>query len=374
MGVGGDLMAAAGCELLADPVKRSAMLVGALLTGFWYWSKLLRRIRTEMAARKPDVVIPIDSSFINLRVAAAARELGMRVCYYVAPQVWASRPGRVRKIKACVDTLCCVLPFEETFFRDRGVHGVYVGHPMFDEPVEQEPTPAQVAEGTDGEPAAEAEPVGVVLGARRVPLKKPLPAGQPRIALFPGSRRAEIHKHMPAMLKVIAEIKGRHPRASFVAAAPSEERAWQMRHHLRSANVSVDIRSGHSDAVIRWADLVLAKSGTITLQVARQGRPMVVMFAVPAWQWALARHLIHTPYIALVNILAGREIVPEFIPFHGSPRPVAEACLALLGSEELRGQMLEELRAVVAPLHPQAGKRAADLVAEEVAKLVVRGE
>src|SRR4051812_12663590 len=128
-GVGGPEMAAAGCTLLANPVKGSAMLAGAFITHGWYWWKLLRRIRRELAGRgqsgavdgKPDVVIPIDSSVINLRIAAAAKEAGLKVCYYVAPQIWASRPWRIKKLQGAVDTLCCMLPFEEKYFTERGV-------------------------------------------------------------------------------------------------------------------------------------------------------------------------------------------------------------------------------------------------------------
>jgi len=129
-------MASAGCRLLANPVKRSAMLVGAFVTESRYWWKLLRQIRGELTTLKPDVVIPIDSSAINLRIARIAKVGGLPVCYYVAPQVWASRPWRVKKIKECVDTLCCVLPFEEKYFQERGVNSVYVGHPMFDTPAD----------------------------------------------------------------------------------------------------------------------------------------------------------------------------------------------------------------------------------------------
>ena len=135
-------MAAAGCRLLADPVRRSAMLVGAFFTQSLYWWKLLGQIRREFEAIKPAVVIPIDSSAINLRIAALAKRQGLKVCYYVAPQVWASRTWRVKKMRSCVDTLCCVLPFEEKFFQERGVNGIYVGHPMFDVPARPpRPTP-----------------------------------------------------------------------------------------------------------------------------------------------------------------------------------------------------------------------------------------
>jgi len=326
------------------------MLVGALLTESRYWWKLLKRIRAELERERPAVVIPIDSSFINLRIAAVAKRLAIPVCYYVAPQVWASRPWRVKKIARCVDTLCCILPFEERYFQDRGVNGVYVGHPMFDVPVDT----------AESDPAL-AEP--------------PLPGATddgPKIAVFPGSRRAEIGKHMPVMLEMLSEIKGRFPRAHVVAAAPSEERAWQIRRELRSANLPVDIRVEKADAIIRWADLVLTKSGTTVLQVARHGKPMVVMYVVPWWQWMFARHLLLIPRVAMVNILAGREIVPEFVPLR-SPLKVARVCIDLLSQPELRNVMRRDMRAVVETLLPREGKLAADRVAEEVAKLTQMG-
>jgi lipid-A-disaccharide synthase len=387
VGVGGEKMAAAGCRLLANPVKRSAMLVGAFLTESRFWWKLLRQIRTELATQKPDVVIPIDSSAINLRIARLAKAQNLPICYYVAPQVWASRPWRVKKIKAYVDTLCCVLPFEEKYFQDRGVRGIYVGHPMFDTPADTPDTdPTRLDPPLPGmKPSAAlviqpATPVSSPreTGTRRIAFPAPSDApnapAAPRIALFPGSRRAEIDAHMPPMLTILSEIKGRFPRASFVAAAPSDERAWQIRHHLRAANTPVDIRTGSSDAIIRWADLVVVKSGTATLQVARHGKPMVVIFSVPRWQWAVARHFILTPHIALVNILAGRELVPEYIPLNGSPLPVARECIDLLSHPERRAAMSKDLRTLIEPLQPPQSADgpllAADRVAEQVAKLL----
>ena len=174
------------------------------------------------------------------------------------------------------------------------------------------------------------------------------------------------------MLRIMSEIRGKFPKVAFVAAAPSEQRAWQIRHHLRSNNTPVDIRIGSSDAIIRWADLVLSKSGTATLQIARHRKPMVVMYAIAWWKWHLfARYVINTPYIALVNILAGRELVPEYIPFYGSPLPVARECIELLSRPELRATMSRELAELVKPLSPlSADQLAADRVAAEVAKHV----
>jgi lipid-A-disaccharide synthase len=356
-------MAAAGCDLLANPVSRSAMLLGAFLTHSRYWFKLLSRIRRELRAIKPSVVIPIDSSAINLRIANLARRENLPVCYYVAPQIWASRPWRIKKVRARINTLCCILPFEEAYFRERGVNAVYVGHPMFDLPADTAASDPRLASPAfpippgDAPWSAEASVAG--LG--------------PRIAVFPGSRRAEVRAHMPPMLEILSEIKGRFPQAVFVAVAPSEERAWQIRHDLRGANTPVEIRVGGSDnadAAIRWADLVLTKSGTATLQIARHHKPMVVLFSVKWWIWHLfARFFITTRYIALVNILAGREIVPEFIPFYGSPLPVARQCIALLADARKRVETSKELAELVKPLHPHGGILAADRVAAEVAKL-----
>ena len=376
-GVGGPKMAAVGCKLLANPVAGSAMLVSGFIKNSLYWMKLLRLIKRELAATRPSVLIPIDSSAVNLRIAALGRELKIPVCYYVAPQTWASRPWRSKKIAGSVDTLCCILPFEEAYFRPRGINAVYVGHPMFDEPAESlESNPLMLDPPLPGlrqlmEPPTQAGATRPLPFSRIVSSSPDTPPDAPRVALFPGSRKAEINHHMPPMLEIISEIKGRFPRVSFVASAPSEERAWQIRHHLRNANTPIDIRVGSSDAIIRWADLVLTKSGTSVLQIARHGKPMVALFSIHPLAWHLvARHFINTKYITLVNILANRELIPEYIPFYGSPLPIARECIELLSRPDLRQKMSQELLELVAPLHPSDDVLAADRVAEEVIKLL----
>ena len=352
VGVGGPHMAAAGCRLLADPTARSAMLIGAVRQAS-YWYGLLGRIKRELQDHRPDVVVPIDSPTINLRIARMAKKAGLPVCFYVAPQLWAWAEWRMAKVKASVDTLCCVLPFEETYFKKNGLNAVYVGHPMFDTP----------AESPETDPAA-VDPPLPGLGSR---------AGDaPRVALLPGSRTAEIDGNLPAMLEVISEIKGRYPRVSFVAAAASEQRAWQIRHHLRKVNTPVDIRVGMTDAIIRWADLVLSVSGTATLQIAKHHKPMIVMYAVARYKWHLiGRHLIRTRYMSLVNILADRELVPEYMPFYGSPLLMAREAIDLLARPELRAAMSRDLGELVRPLMPETtGGLARDRVAAEVVKLL----
>lgn len=356
IGVGGPRMREAGCRTIADPTARSAMLIGAIFTEMKYWIGVMKLIRAEFAAHKPDVAIPIDSSAINLRIARTAKEAGIPVCYYVSPQLWASRPWRIKKVRKNIDTLCCILPFEQEYFSSRGVKTVYVGHPMFDAP---EATP-------ESDPASIKPPLPGLEDALHTD-PRPL-----RVAVFPGSRKAEINNNLTPMLEMIAEIKGRFPGTHFVAVAPSEDRAWQIRQLVKKAGSTLEIHIGAADAIIRWSDLCLTKSGTSTLQIARHHKPMVVMYAVAAWKWHLVGWwLVITKYKALVNVLANREIVREFIPFYGSPVPVARECIRLLGDAAAREQMSSELADLVKPLRPGSdGRLAADRVADEVAKYV----
>jgi len=357
IGIGGERMAAAGCRLLADPTARSAMLVGALRqTRYWYG--LLKQIKRELRDHRPDVVVPIDSPTINLRIARMAKKAGVPVCFYVAPQLWAWAQWRMARVRASVDTLCCILPFEEAYFKKHGINAVYVGHPMFDTPVDLAQTdPALI------------EPPLPGLGGRGGNAER---LEAPRVALLPGSRTAEIQQNLPPMLEMISEIKGRFPRVSFVAAAASEERAWQIRHYLRAVNTPVDIRVGITDAVIRWADLVLSVSGTATLQIAKHHKPMIVMYAVAAYKWhLLGRHLIRTRFMSLVNILADKEVVPEYMPFYGSPLPMAREAIEILARPELRATMTRDLEELVRPLQPSVtGGLARERVAAEIGKLL----
>ncbi len=359
VGIGGARMAAAGCRLLADPTARSAMLIGAVRQAH-YWYGLLGQIKQELKSHRPDVVVPIDSPTINLRIANMAKKAGLPVCFYVAPQLWAWAEWRMGKVRSSVDTLCCILPFEESYFKKHNVNAVYVGHPMFDLP----------ADLPENDPANIDPPLPGMAGRGSTGNGEHLDA--PRVALLPGSRTGEIQNNLPPMLEMISEIKGRFPRVSFVAAAASEQRAWQIRHHLRRVNTPVDIRVGMTDAIIRWSDLVLSVSGTATLQIAKHHKPMLVMYALAAYKWhLLGRHLIRTRYMSLVNILADKEIVPEYMPFYGSPLPMAREAIELLSHPEQRAAMARDLAELVHPLQPEStGGQARDRVAAEISKLL----
>ena len=339
-------MAKAGCHIFADPTKNSAMLVGALAQ-IGYWLDLLKRMKKELALDKPDVIIPIDSPTVNLRIARLGQKLGIPVCYYVAPQLWAWAPWRIKGVRATVDKLCCVLPFEQQYFGHQGVSTVYVGHPLFD----------QAANRPESDPET---------------LKPPLPNAPLRIALLPGSRKAEIAANFPPMLETFLAIRGKFPGIAAAAAAADADRGWQIRTILPRYGAKIDVRTGATDAIIRWADLVITCSGTATLQIARHHKPMIVMYRVAWWKWNLVgRFLIQSKFLCLVNILADRELVPEFMPFYGPVQPVIDAACDLLSRPDKREAMSQELSALTAPMAAYSDQMpAARRVALEVAHLM----
>jgi lipid-A-disaccharide synthase len=333
-GLGGEAMASAGCELLENLVDRSAMLTHAFGQVFFYW-KLLKRVKRHFAQNPPDVVVVVDSPAWNFHVALAAKAYGIPVLYYIAPQLWAWGAWRIGKLRSRVDQVACIMPFEEKWFRERGVQAEYVGHPLFDD---------------------EHQINGLNPGME-------INKNFPTVALLPGSRKHEIQKLWQPMQEVARRIREKYPRARFVTAASSEGNETLLRQGL-SAELEVDIRRMNIEAATRHADLALVASGTATLEVAAQNCPMIILYHVPWLQWNLVgRRLIKTPYLSLVNILAGRELAPEFMPFGGRIKEVTDQALGLLQNKEQRQEMRIALRQLVEPiLKPGAAAKAAKMV------------
>ena len=333
VGLGGDAMALAGCTLLDNLPERAAMLTHALGQVGHYW-KLRRRVRRFLQEERPGLVIVCDSPAWNFHVAKAAKRAGIPVLFYVAPQLWAWGPWRLKKLTRCADHIACLLPFEEQWFRNRGIAATYVGHPLFDteNPVQQAQERGQASRD------------------------------YPTVALLPGSRGHEISHLWPVMQEVALGVRKRWPEAKFVAATRNQQTAQWLREHLREG-LDVEVAVRGVEATVRHADLALVASGTATLQVAAQQCPMMVLYRVGRWQWRLVgRRLLKTRYLSLVNILAGREVAPEFIPLPREAETLVEQALDLLGNDEKRGRMRAELAAVIAPLaQPGAAARTAEL-------------
>ncbi len=332
-GLGGPRMGDAGCSIIENLVRRSAMLTHAVAQVPFYF-KLLKRIKEHFARQRPDMVVLVDSFAWNSHVGKAARQLGIPVLYYIPPQLWAWGAWRAGKLRRCADKVACIFPFEQEWFSRRNIDANYVGHPLFDDP----------------------HPVDL-------PKLPPNTSHYPTIALLPGSRTHEIDYLWQPMQKIAGRIKERYPNARFLTAAPDNDKVEILR-TTADADLQIDIRQMSIEAATRYADLALVASGTATLEVAAQSCPMIVLYHVNRLHWHLVgKWLIKTRHISLVNILANKELVPEFIPFYGHTEKVASAALAILADENKRQLLRQELKELLKPiLVPGAARKVTEIM------------
>lgn len=342
-GIAGPRMQAAGCLPLADLTSRSAMLLG-LASEIVRGLRLLAEIDRFLGRWKPHAVVLVDSPFLHLPLARRAKVHGLRVFYYVAPQVWAWAPWRVGKIRRRVDQVACILPFEAAWLEQYGICAEFVGHPLFEALAERKIDQTWVD------------------GVRQ--------EHTPVVALFPGSRRHVVREVLPGQLEVAAQVHRRFRRAGFLVSCARAELEGEIRRLSAETPVPLRVVSGRNQDVLEAADLVLVASGTTTLEVAYHRRPMIVMYNHSRLAYhLLGRWLIRTPYLSLPNILAGREIVPEFMPYYRSTRPIAECAIEILSTPHRQRRIAEDARTVVEPL---VGLRASENAARLLASCLER--
>jgi len=267
------------------------------------------------------VHVPVDSPAANFPVCRLTKGVGARVVHMVAPQLWAWAPWRIHKLKKLTDHVLCVLPFEEAWFRSRGVDATFIGHPLFDEELDTESLDRQIE------------------GWAR---------GKQNIALMPGSRPGEIRKNFPLLLGAYCKLAKEHPQMRGLVAATQEEIEPILRKIANETGLewpeSLQITHSNTDAVVRWCDLAIVVSGTVTLQIAKQKRPMVIVYKLGRVLWTLvARWLIRTKFITLPNLIAGKEIVPELVPHFGGADPVADRVVELLEDKDAFQRQVQDL-------------------------------
>src|SRR5437870_6386981 len=328
---GGPDLEAAGAVVL-DRMERFSVV--GFVEALWKLPahlRLLGRVRDAFRAKRYDLVILVDYPGYHLRAAAAAREAGIPVLYYIAPQMWAWAPGRVRRL-AAVRRLAVILPFEERFFRDHGIAATFVGHPLRDRP----PPPPRVA-------------------ARRA---LGLDPARPVLGLFPGSRAQEVRRLWPPFRDAGLATLAERPNTQVVVAGT--------RHAQYHAPGSFRIHLGDPLPVFAAADAGLCKSGTTTLEAALADLPMVIAYRLNPVSFALAIRLLRVPYVGLVNLIAGREVSPEFLQRAATPRALADAVLPLLDSESGAARRQREGLALVRERlgPPGAADRVAALAVE----------
>ena len=332
VGTGGERMAAAGVSLLAttEGVVGFVEVLRHLPAHFALLTQVRRRLRTGNVA----LAVLIDYPGFNLRVAAAARAARVPVLYYITPQVWAWRPGRLETMARLIDRAAVILPFEEPLLRAHGVHATFVGHPLLDR-----------ARSLPDRDEARAR-----LG---------LPRDREVLALFPGSRPQEIGRHLDDAVAVARELERRRPGlCTIVSAAPTVT--------LPADRVPFPIVRAASFDVLRAADAALCKSGTTTLEAAVAGCPCVIVYRTSVVSYAIARRLVRIPDIGLLNVVAGRRVAPEFVQDAFVPARVADALAPLLDAKSPeRRAMRDALAEVRAKLgEPGATRRVAEIAAE----------
>jgi lipid-A-disaccharide synthase len=313
-GCTGPLLREAGVETV---VKSESLAVVGLVEVLAHIPRIYGEFRKLLAAvreRKPSLAILTDSPDFHLRVARKVALMGIPVVYLVAPQVWAWRQGRTRQLKRDLAKLLCIFPFEEAFFRQHGVPATYIGHPLVDR-------------------------VKPALTKDAFFTKHDLPRDRPLIVLLPGSRRGESVRHIPALLEA-AQVIGHNTKAHFLLPASANTGAAFFRDLVRGSTIQVI--EGESWDAMAHADLALAASGTVTVEAALLGTPMVTFYKVNPISWRLGRHLVKIPFFCMVNLIAERKIVPELMQDAMTGETLAaEAEKILKDSSQMRSDLAD---------------------------------
>jgi lipid-A-disaccharide synthase len=334
VGVGGPKMAEAGVELLESTVRHAAMTYKAFAKVL-YFRSVIKKIKNYLMDNRTDLVIVCDSPAFNFHVAKVAKSLGTKTVFYVAPQLWAWAPWRINKLKKSCDKLCCILPFEEAWFKERSVDAEFVGNPLLEE--------------SNCEPAKK-----YYLGFE---------PDRAKIAIMPGSRAAEIQSLWIPMQQIALGLQGKYPKMQFTVVALDDETEQTLRsQQLQDFSCEYSIGSVYTTA--RVSDFAIVTSGSATVQIASAGCPMVIMYQSSKILWHLVgRWLVNTEHLSLVNILAKHELVPEFMPYFDSVEPIESRIEGLLVLKDLLVQTSSELVELIRSL---TDKHASEQVAQIV--------
>jgi lipid-A-disaccharide synthase len=341
-GIGGDRLQAQGAEILHHVRDMSVLGLVEVLKRYGFFRRVFAEVLREVDRRRPKAALLIDYPGFNLRLAAELKKRGVKVIYYVCPQVWAWHRSRIPKMASIIDRLLVIFPFEVEVFAGTGLRVDFVGHPLVEE----------AAKVFAGPPAA-------------VPW-----AGTQHVALLPGSRRQELERLLPAMLQAAARLEQERPEAGFVLAAASPEirtLAEQIMAVAPEKPAKLAVVEGQTRHVLRQARAAWVASGTATLETALMECPMVVVYKTAALTYEVGRRVIRVPHLGMVNLLAGRELCPEVIQHAVTPERLVKKIRPLLDDTPERATMVDGLREVKASLgEGGAARRVAEVVAQEL--------
>ena len=321
LGLGMDRMKAEGMEPLLQQNDRGGAMWLHNVLRVGEWGRRLARCRGAFRSRRPSLVVLIDFGGFNIHLARTAAEAGIPVLYYILPQLWAHGLYRIKKIKKWVTKSLVIYPFEPPLYRPYGLEAQYVGHPLFDELARRPPDERRVAE------------------IRRSVAER-------IVALFPGSRRQEVCSNLPLMLQSCARIRRVLPDVGFASVCPEPMRPTIQR-ILPGSGFEVAFPQAQPAELARAAELCITKSGTVTLEIASQCCPMVIFYRLSPMLYFLAKGVSTTPYMGLVNILAGRRICPELPAWRPGVTWLTQRSLELLQDPALRERHRQAIKSVM---------------------------
>jgi lipid-A-disaccharide synthase len=356
IGVGGERMKEAGVALVSH-ISDAFGLIEAVSS--------LKKIKTAfdnsidaIKRSRPEVLVLIDYPDFNLKVAKTAKSLGIKILYYVSPQVWAWRKGRVQKIAALVNRMAVILPFEEKIYSNAGLKCEFVGHPILEE--------IEAVLGPEG--------LLTPHPGLRSHLKSALGFDPDRLlfAILPGSRPSELSRHLPLMVDVIRQIRsdtGIYSEKQLQICMPLAPNTDEKRYGIYLETLKqkgVTVKKGETVKMLAASDMALVTSGTATLQTAFLEVPMVVVYKLSPLTYQLGKRIIKVKHISLVNILSGREAVAELIQHRAKPKEIINELNKIMSDGDYREAMLQSYRKIKEPF---TGKRASDRVAEIIIEM-----
>lgn len=347
-GVGGKRMKDAGIDILFDSSEVSVIGLFEILPRLKAIRRAYRIVRDFIKSRKLDLIILIDFPGFNIRIAGLAKKAGIPVVYYISPQIWASRESRIRLLRNRVKKMIVILPFEEAIYKDAGIDCSFIGHPLVDEILSTRPLEETIK-------------------------RYDLNINNPVIGLLPGSRTGEIKALLFDILEASFILKKTNPKIQFImAVADSLDynliddiiSGWRISKKGDANHMEVKLVRGEANDVLNVSNVVIAASGTITLQAALLEKPMVILYRLSTLTYLVARLIVKVKDIGLVNILAGKRIVPELIQKDVTPDKIAEEVRKMLYDRVYYNSITKELHEVRLKLGPPgASERVAKVIA-----------
>ncbi|MFH1228714.1 MAG: lipid-A-disaccharide synthase [Planctomycetota bacterium] len=340
-GLGGQKMRQAGAELLADITAYSGTGLDPL-RNLSRFSEIFRRLIHAARSEKPDLAVLIDFPDFNLRLAKKLKAYGIKIAYYISPQVWAWRAGRINTIRKYVDKMLVLFEFEKDFYKRYNIEVEWVGHPLLDVIKPATTTKQEIRQSLG------LSPDGLIIG------------------ILPGSRLSEFSRHFPVIVRALPLIKSPQPIRYIMGAAPNISQKTINEYMPAGRKPDVSVYYSRTYDVIRAADLLIAVSGTVTLESAIMGTPMLVIYKVSLMTELVLAPLVKIKKYSIVNIIAGKEVIPELIQRKASPRRIADAVMELI-----KPGRLAEIRQGLAEVNqklgsPGASTRAANAIREMI--------